>query len=106
MKINITLKIQVVTLILNVSYSNPGIDKFSISLWLRVSSPQSATQTVFQTGSTSWDTGVLLQVTDSAKTISGQLITGRKHLYSQHNVHDTLSTWTHIAMNFNNPGIY
>ena len=106
MKINIALKIQVATLIFHISHSNPGSDKFSISLWLRVSSPQSATQTVFQTGSTSWDTGVILQVTDSAKTITGRLITGSKHLYSQHNVHDTLSTWTHIAMNFNKPGIY
>ena len=93
-------------MIFHISHSNPGSDKFSISLWLRVSSPQSTTQTVFQTGSTSWDTGVLLQVTDSAKTISVRLITGIKHLYSQHNVHDTLSTWTHIAMNFDYLGIY
>ena len=106
MKINIALKIQVAILIFHISHSNPRSDKFSISLWLRVSSPQSATQTVFQTGSTSWDTGVILQVTDSAKTISSRLIIYNRHLYSQHNVHDTLSTWTHIAMNFHYPGIY
>ena len=79
MKINITLKIQVSHI--DISHFLIVIlqaDKFSISLWLRVSSPQSATQTVFQTGSTSWDTGVILEVTDSAKTISVRLISGHQ----------------------------
>ena len=61
---------------------------------------------MFQTGSTSWDTGVILEVTDSAKTISSRLIGGKKHIYSHYNVHDTLATWTHIVINFNFEGIY
>ena len=88
------------------SDSNPGGSKFSISLWMRVLSPQSSAQMVFGTGSTSWDTGAIFQVKDSAKIISGRLIVAGKNLYSEVNVHDTLATWSHILFNFSYSGIH
>ena len=71
----------------------------SISLWLRVISPYSSTQTVFMTGSTSWDTGFLLRVTDSAKYFIVRMIKPSQHLYIRNaSVHDTLATWTHVVL--------
>ena len=92
-------KLYVCTEVLCISDSNPASGKISISLWLRVVAPQSSQQRVFATGSTSWDTGFSLQVKDSAKLATGRMIKSNNQIYKDDiNVHDTLTTWSHIVL--------
>ena len=81
-------------------FSNPEKGKFSISLWLKVVSPQAGYQTVFATGTPTWNTGVLFRVLDYAKRIIGRLITSAGHLLipAETDLPDTLATWSHIAV--------
>ena len=79
---------------------------FSISLWLQVTSPHSSAQTVFATGSTSWNTGVSFRVKDSARFVLGRLIGYIRHLYTGNiAVYDTLTTWSHIVLVIDDAGL-
>ena len=107
MRINVAHHISSVHNDVSFSHSNPGKGKFSISFWLQVLSPHSAVQTVFRTGSTSWDTGVSLRLQNSATKIIARLITHDKHLYTGIiDTYDTLTTWSHFAINANYEGIF
>jgi len=85
--------------------NNPGGGSVSISFWLRIASPQSSAQKVFGTGSTSWDTGLLFKVDNSAKVIRGRLIINVRHLYTGNvNVNDILTTWSHVVFTYSDQG--
>ena len=57
------------------------------------------------TGSTSWDTGIALRVEDSAKFVFARMIVDTRHLYIGNiNVYDTLTTWSHIVLSFDDKG--
>ena len=80
-------------------FSNPGKGKFSISLWLKVVSPQAGYKTILAAGSPTWNTGVLLRVVGYAKRIFGRLIASSGYLTTPEAVlPDTLATWSHIAV--------
>ena len=106
-ELTMPITFQVCTMMFYFSHSNPGNGNFSISFWLQVLSPHSAVQTVFRTGSTSWDTGVSLRLQNSATTIIARLITDEKDLYTGNiNIYDTLTTWSHFVINANYEGIF
>ena len=61
---------------------------------------------MFGTGSTSWDTGLLFKVDNSAKVIRGRLIIHVRHLYTGNvNVNDILTTWSHVVFTYSDQGI-
>ncbi|XP_065053606.1 uncharacterized protein LOC135682574 isoform X2 [Rhopilema esculentum] len=84
------------------SLNNPADSKISISLWLRIASPQSGVQTIFGAGRYASDSGVLLRVTSSAKAIYARSLLSSKHLTTPEvQISDTLQSWTHVALTSN-----
>ena len=58
-------------------------------------------------GSTSWDTGVILTVDNMAKIVRGMSIRRVKYLdVGNVNVYDTLVSWSHIVIALNHSGTF
>ena len=55
----------------------------------------------------SWDTGVALTVNNMAKIVQGISIRTKKYLdVGNVNVHDTLTSWSHIVIALNHSGTF
>ena len=71
----------------------------SISLWIRIASPQTRYQTIFGSGRTNSDTGVLLRVRKSATVIFARSIHSSQHLLTPDaQLPDKLQAWTHVVL--------
>ncbi|XP_065059432.1 uncharacterized protein LOC135686947 isoform X2 [Rhopilema esculentum] len=81
--------------------NNPEAGLCSLSLWLRIVSPNPGHQTVIGTGRLKWNTGLLVRVYNNAKSIIARFVAPEKHLSTKTSLPDTLQSWTHLTVTSN-----
>lgn len=94
---NISKILSIVDQLLSIT-SNPGGSEYSVSLWLRIVSLQSHTQTVFGCGRRGAYTGTLLRVSGGQNIYAKVIISSKVVATPSYNLGDTLKSWTHVAL--------
>lgn len=63
-------------------------------------SPHSGKQTVFETGSSGWNTGVLVRVQNTGRKMFSRLIDSYSNMYAECDTltTDALKNWAHFAL--------
>ena len=91
--------------ILHLFSSNPNGKEFTVSLWVKVVTPQSGSQILVGSGKIGDNTGLFIRIKTSATVIEIKRMTTASYLTIDKVIGDALSSWTHIAIvNVDGPG--
>ena len=90
---------------LNLFSSNPNGKEFTVSLWVKVVTPQSGSQILVGSGKKGDNTGLFIRVKTSATVIEIYRMTTTTYLTINKAIGDALRSWAHIAIvNVDGPG--